>query len=67
MPQSLAVPEVEVRVKVLPLTATEYALTHWKKLTALQASVTDVVSKAMEPEAVVYPDVGEDDADVLAA
>lgn len=62
-PQSAWVPEVEVRVKLVPLTDTEYDLTHWKKLTALQSADTVLLSKVMMASAVLYVVADGEDED----
>lgn len=60
--QSVLEPEVEVRVKPFPLTATEYDFAHWYKSDDRQSLDTLPVSKTIEPEFVGYV---EDDEIVL--
>ncbi len=54
-------PDVLVRVKLLPLTPTEYVFEHWKELSDLHAADTEEVSNAIAPDADPY----EDEAVVL--
>lgn len=52
--QSALEPEVEVRVKPFPLTATEYDFAHWYKSEDWQPLDTLPVSSTIEPELVGY-------------